>query len=473
MNGAGGGKILFVTPPYHSGIPELAGRWMPLAFVHLAAAARDAGVAAEIYDAMAKGDGRPEIERRLRRAQARYVACSAMTATVDQAVLTLALAKEVDPGTVTVLGGIHASFMYREILAGSAAVDFVVIGEGERTLQALLLTLEQGGDPAGVAGIAFRRGPDLVVTEPRALVDNLDSLPAAWDLLEWDDYSYFFIPGSRFAAIGTSRGCRHDCAFCSQQQFWQRSWRGRAPGRVADEIAALHGRYGVDVFLLTDEHPTCEPQRWELFLDELIARDLPVRLILESRAADVIRDRNIFWKYRKAGVTHISIGSGENRSGQEAGGEGGDPVQAALAIIHGHGIVSELSFMLGSPQETPESIRATLKLAQRYNPDFANFFPLTPWPYAELYRAVEPFVRERGYARYNFVDPVIEPEAMTLRQVDGALAECYRKFYMGKLLEIMMMKDTFKRGYLLRATRLIMGSSFVMKRLIGENRAAR
>ena len=51
-----------MTPPYHSGVDEIAGRWIPLGLVYLAGAARQAGLDAEIYDAMAKGHAYPEIE---------------------------------------------------------------------------------------------------------------------------------------------------------------------------------------------------------------------------------------------------------------------------------------------------------------------------------------------------------------------------------------------------------------------------
>ncbi|MBU5615430.1 B12-binding domain-containing radical SAM protein [Geomonas azotofigens] len=460
-------KILLVTPPYHSGIPEISGRWLPLGLVYLAGAAREAGVEAEIYDAMATGDGYPEIERRMGQTAPRYVATGAMTATVGDALKVLAAAKALDPTTVTILGGVHPSFMYREILESPAAVDYVVIGEGEQKLTRLLRTLEQGGDPAGVPGLAYREGGEVKVTPAAPLIEDLDALAPAWDLVDWPLYSYFVIPDSRFAAIGTSRGCSHDCAFCSQQRFWGKAWRARDPLKVAAEVAELHRRYGVNVFLVTDEHPTRDADRWERFLDALIELALPTHLILETRAEDVVRDRDIFWKYAKAGVVHISLGiESADRQVLERLGKGMEPDAApeALSIIHAHGVVSEASFIVGFPDETPESVRATLKTAQRYNPDNANFFALTPWPYGGM-PELKPLIREFDYSRYNFIDPVLEPESMSLKELQGAINDCYRRFYMGKMLEVMTMKDTFRRGYLVRATKLIMSSSFVIGKL--------
>ena len=57
-------RILFITPPYHCGVVEVAGRWLPLTFVYLAGAAREAGFEPIIYDAMTKGVGFKEIEQK-------------------------------------------------------------------------------------------------------------------------------------------------------------------------------------------------------------------------------------------------------------------------------------------------------------------------------------------------------------------------------------------------------------------------
>lgn len=463
------GKILFVTPPYHSGVDEIAGRWIPLGLVYLAEAARLAQVSAEIYDAMAKGDGFLEIERRFRDSMADYVATTAMTATINAALKTLELAKAINPRTVTILGGIHPTFMYAEVLAGSTAVDYIVIGEGEATLRQLLEVLQAGGDPMAVPGIAFRAANGAVVaTGRRPLVEDLDDLPAAWDLLEWDDYPCLVIPGARLGAISTSRGCGHDCLFCSQQRFWEKSWRCRDPRKVADELAFLYATYHVNVFLLTDEHPTRNRQRWEEFLDAVIARDIPVHLLLETRAADIIRDREILWKYRKAGIIYVSIGietAGQACLDAMRKGMVPDEIKRVFDLLREEEIVSEASVMLGFPDETPATIRNTMQLVQDCNPDIANFLIYTPWPYADGYADLKPLIRIHDYDKYNIVDPVLEPRSMSMLQVEVAQADCYRRFYMGKIMEFMTMKAGFSRDYLLGITRLFMGSAFVMKKL--------
>ncbi len=465
---AGHKKILFVTPPYHSGVDEIAGRWIPLGLVYLAGAARQAGLNAEIYDAMAKGHAYPEIEQRLRASMADYVASTAITATINDAVKSLELAKRIKPDTVTILGGVHPSFMFEEVLAGSAAVDYIVIGEGEITLRQLLEVLEADGNPEMVAGIAFRRGATVVKTAQRTLMETIDDLPAAWDLLDWDSYYSLVIQNSRFGAISTSRGCSHDCTFCSQQKFWEKSWRARDPLKVAAELEYLYTTHHVTVLMITDEHPTRDRERWETLLDALIDRELPIHLLMETRTEDIIRDREILWKYRKAGIIYISFGvETADQSVLDALKKEQllEETKLVFDLLREEEIVSEASFMVGFPGETSDSIKKTMQLAQQYNPDIANFFTFTPWPYADGHSLHKPLIQTSNYEKYNMVDPVIEPHNMSTLQIEVAIADGYRRFYMGKMMEYMTMKATFRRDYLMRITKLFMSSSFVMKKL--------
>ena len=454
-------KILFVTPPYHSGVDEIAGRWLPLGLLYLAAAARQAAVTPLLYDAMTRGDSLREVEEHLRERAADYVAVTAITATASDAVAVLELAKKARPDCVTILGGVHPTFMYRELLAQSTAIDYIVIGEGEQTLRHLLETLEQGGDPASVPGLAFRGSGTTVITGRRPLTENLDELRAAWDLVDWDDYTSLVIPGSRLGAISTSRGCSHDCTFCSQQRFWEKSWRARAPEAVADELAHLYTTYRVNVFLITDEHPTKDRERWLALLTAVIARRLPIHLLMETRVSDIIRDQDLLTAYRDAGVVYISLGaesSDQQRLDALRKGTQRHEITRATALLRDHEIVSEASFILGFPDETQDSIRRTMELVQECSPDIANFFIYTPWPYDGSQAADD-------YRKYNMVDPVCDTAAMTRLQIEVAQADCYRRFYMGKVIDFMTMKAGFRRDFLMRITKLFMGSSFVIRKL--------
>ncbi len=460
-------KVLFVTPPYHCGVVEVAGRWIPLMYVYLAGAARAAGFDCEIYDAMSLDVGHAEIERKLDEAKADVVCVSAITATYLDALEVARAAKA--RGATTVMGGVHAAFMWRDVLA-EGGVDYVATGEGEETLVALLRCLEAKDDPSKVAGIAFVKAGAPFKTPPRPRLASLDGLPMAFDLLDWSPYTYFVKPGSRLGAVSSSRGCTYTCGFCSQTQFWEKTWRARDPRCVAAEIEALQRDHGVDVVLLTDEYPTGDRPRWEAFLDRMIELDLGVDLLMETRVPDIVRDRDILWKYAKARVVHVYVGieatdqATLNLVNKETTV---DENKLALRLLSEHDLVSETSFVLGFPHETPERVKETLALAKEYDPDFAHFLAIAPWPYASMWKDLEPHVVSKDWRRYNLIDPVVKPVAMTLRDIDDAIIGCYRSFYFSKGKQLLAMKPGFRREYVYRSMKLIMQSSFVKKKMLG------
>lgn len=462
-------KILFITPPYHCGVVEVAGRWVPLTFVYLAGAVRKAGFEPVIYDAMTKQHGFAEIEERIRKENPRYVATTAITSTAPDALEVLRTAKEVRPEIITIVGGVHPNFMFREILLNGSC-DYVVRGEGEETLPDLLIALQEGSNPLLVNGIAYKEGHKILATRKRPFIEDLDSLSTAWDLIEWKDYRYFVIPGSRLGAVSTSRGCNHNCTFCSQQKFWNQSWRGRNPESVVAEMEELYTTYGVNIILLPDEYPTKDRHRWERLLDLMKEKSLGVHLLMETRAEDILRDRDILHKYRAAGIIHVYIGVEATNQAtldlikKDVSVETG---VAALNLLHAHGIITETSFILGFPEETKESIELTLSLAKHYNPDFAHFLALAPWPYADMYKEMKPFIVDKDYRKYNLIDPVIKPAAMTVQEIDRSIISCYQQFYMGKMTEIMSMDDKFKKDYLIRSMKLMMSSSFIKDKIGG------
>jgi anaerobic magnesium-protoporphyrin IX monomethyl ester cyclase len=443
---------------------------MPLTFVYLGAAVRKAGFEPVIYDAMTKRHGFKEIEQRIREESPAYVATTTITSTTPDALKVLELARSIDPAVKTIVGGVHASFLYQEMLS-HPYVDYVVREEGEETLPELLLAVagEEERSLQDVRGIAFRDASgNAVASQRRPFIEDLDELETAWDLLDWEDYTYFVIQDSRLASVSSSRGCNHSCTFCSQQKFWRQSWRARRAESVVDEICMLRNEYGVNVVLITDEYPTRDAERWEKMLDLLIEADMGVYLLMETRPEDIVRDRDILWKYRKAGVIHIYIGV--EATNQETLDLIRKDVSVqmgieAIKLIHEHGMVTETSFILGFPHETKDSIKRTLELSKIYNPDCAHYLALAPWPYAEMYDDLEPYVVDFDYRKYNLIDPVIKPESMTVKDIDWAIINCYRSFYMDKLMEVMALKDPFKKQYMIHSMKLIMNSSFIVDKL--------
>ena len=460
-------KRLLVTAPSRGWGVQVVGTWPPLHLVYLAGAARAAGALPRIYDAMNEEHTEEQIRAEIARFKPDYVLAydylpvtgAISTASLPASIALLKLAKEIDPEVVTLLGGPHPSFLFKEVLESAAGViDFVIRGEGEATLAALIEALRDG-TAAAVKGIAYRDGGRVVVNPGREQILDLDQLTPAWDLLRWETYNYRVSPGGRMASILTSRGCEMSCSFCSQRLFWRGAWRARKPEKVIEEIVHLKEQFDVRVFTLIDAYPTRDRARWERLLDLLIEKDLGLHFLMETRVEDIVRDADILDKYRKAGIIHVYMGA---ESGDDAVLESLNKgiemktTKQALDLLRAAGIVSEASFMIGFPQETWESIAHTIDSAIYLNPDVAVFPIVTPWPYTPMYKEMHDRIRVFDYAKYNLVTPIIEPFEMTLEEVTEALAKCYIGFYGHKVREVLALEPGFKRDYLLSAFHLMM-----------------
>ncbi len=459
-------KVLLITPPYHSGVVESAGVWLNVGFVYIAGSLRAAGYEPVIYDAMSYWHGYDEIEKRIINEEPDVVATTAFTAEIVDALKVLKLAKDINHEVLTVIGNVHPTFCYEEILKEHYSyVDYIVRGEGEETIVELLDCLNAGDNVEKVKSIAFYRDNGVVATPSRPYIKDLNSLPMAWDLIDWPIYTYRPMEGSVLAIVCSSRGCNQQCSFCSQQIFWKRQWRGRSAENFVNELEYLRDTYGVNVVMISDETPTLEPKRWERILDLLIERDVGTKILMETRVDDILRDEDIMWKYRKALIDHIYVGveattqdtldifKKDIKVGQS---------KKALDLINEQDIITETSFVLGMPNDTRESIEKTVELARFYNPDLAFFLAIAPWPYSDLYPELKDYIEIKDYSKYNLVEPVVKPKNMTIEEVSEILGIASREYYMYKFNNLDALTEK-KREFMIKVIHIIATSSYLAK----------
>ena len=456
-------RVLLVTSPYHSGVVEAAGVWLPLSFVYVAGAARAAGAEVRIYDAMSLFASHDDIAKEIASFRPDIVGTTAITATEPDARVICETAKRWNPEVKTVVGNVHATFCWEQILHDDPNVDFVVRGEGERTMADLVRAVKAGEGWDRIEGLAWRKDGRPFSGAPRALVPDLDVLEPAWDLVDWELYYYRPRPHGRLAIANSARGCSARCAFCSQQKFWARTWRGRDPLRFVEELELLRDRYGVRVTMLSDETPTSSRDRWERILDLLIERGTGMEILMETRVDDVLRDEDLLPRYAKAGVSHIYVGV-ESTSQSTLDLYQKDikvsESKKAIDLINAHGIVSETSFVLGTPEETASSVRKTVELAKWYAPDMAFFLALTPWPYADITPQLDSRVATRDYRRYNLVEPVMKPDNMTMEELHSELHRATGHFFHDKFQNLDKLTPE-KRDFMVKVLKLLIENSYL------------
>jgi hypothetical protein len=142
--------------------------------------------------------------------------------------------------------------------------------------------------------------------------------------------------------------------------------------------------FKVGFFILAGEEPTIHRKKFVAFCEELIARRLPVHWGINTRVTDILRDRDLLPLFRRAGLVHVSLGT-----------------EAA----------------------------AQLQL-DRFREELGDR------------------VEVRDHDKYNFVTPIIQPDAMSREQVLKGVLKNYARFYLrNTFLDYPWIRDRFKRRY--------------------------
>lgn len=448
-------RIMMIQPNYHAGGAEIAGNWPPSWVAYIGGALKSAGYTnVRFVDAMTNHIPDETLREIIRQNQPDVVLATAITPMIYKAQRSLEIAREVRPQAKTILGGIHPTFMYGQVLTEAPWIDYIVRGEGEEIIVNLMRSIEAGADLTErhtINGLAFRHEGQIVATAAQPPIANLDTLTPDWSLLEWDKYIY--VPMNvRVAVPNFARGCPFTCRFCSQWKFW-RQYRVRSPKLFVDEIETLVKEHKVGFFILADEEPTINKRKFVALCKELEERKLGIHWGINTRVTDILRDEELLPLYRRAGLIHVSLGT-------EAASQMNldtfrkettiEQNKRAIQLLKSNGMVAEAQFIMGMENETPETIEETYRLALDWDPDMANWNMYTPWPFAELFEELGERVEVRDYSKYNFVTPIMKPEAMEREDVLKGVLRCYARFYMRKtFFGYPFIRDPFKRKYMM------------------------
>jgi anaerobic magnesium-protoporphyrin IX monomethyl ester cyclase len=409
-------RILMIQPNYHAGGAEIAGNWPPSWVPYVGGALKQAGFDdVRFIDAMTNYIEDEALAVLIEQHQPDVVMATAITPMIYKSQDTLRITKSVCPDVVTIMGGIHPTYMYREGLAEAPWVDYIIRGEGEEISVNLLRAIAAGRDRPdreSILGLAYLDDAgQVVVTPAHPPIRDLNTLSPDWTLLDWDRYIYPPL-NVRVAVPNFARGCPFRCRFCCQWKFW-RKYRARKPQQFVDEIEYLVKEHNVGFFILADEEPTISKARFVKLCEELVDRNLGIHWGINTRVTDILRDEAELPLYRQAGLVHVSLGT-------EAAAQLNLNVfrkettiadnKRAVKLLRDHGILAEVQFIMGLFHETPETIEETYRMARDWGADMANWNMFTPWPFAELFQDLEDKVEVRDFSHYNFVTPIIKPD---------------------------------------------------------------
>jgi anaerobic magnesium-protoporphyrin IX monomethyl ester cyclase len=210
------------------------------------------------------------------------------------------ISKDIDKNIIIIVGGVHASYCYDQMLTQYGA-DVVVIGEGENTFKELCDAIENNMPLGPIKGIAYKHNGKVILSPPPEPIRNIDDLPIP-------DYSYAqpFIQQLKMGFIITSRGCPVRCRFCSTSSYWGQRVRVYSPRRVVDEMEMIISRYQIKKIFFMDDTFNLGIKRVKEICTEIMDRKIKIEWGCECRVTPISEE--MIAHMVQAGCRHISFG---------------------------------------------------------------------------------------------------------------------------------------------------------------------
>ncbi len=371
-------RIVFVIPPYPGrDIPDPGG--LPLGVLYLAASLPD-GWEASIVDGYSIPKTIEDIVTLTCEAKPDAVGFSISFS--PQMIYMHELLQGVAaglPGVITIAGGPHVSFFPGRTLEELPDLGMVISGEGEISLEQVLK------GHWDLQGVAYRGEDGIVAGDPPGFANDIDSLPVP-------DYSLIENRRNYAPRLITSRGCSHNCAFCSSRNFWGGRWRAHSAGRVLDEIERITSFFGNRSISIGDDNFAVDRKRVIDICEGIHSKGLKINFGISAHPDDL--DLELLGIMAGAGLNSLFIGieSGRRDIRKKIGKDfDEDNLHKILAARGKNGVSVHASFMLGIPGENEESMQATLDYAEDLDVDSLGFHMFNPLPGSPMANAPEKY----------------------------------------------------------------------------------
>lgn len=438
-------KILLINPPITKVIdPSLPAVLLeeedpmpPLGLMYLASyLEKYSEHRVKILDCQIEKIDFPALKEKIQEEQPDIAGITTMTFTLLDVLRVVEIIKNINPEIKVVLGGPHAH-IFPEETGNLAGVNFLVLGEGERTFAELLANLDDWEQLKKIKGLVFKdSGGQIINTGYPELIADLDSLPfPARRLTAYQKYQSSLAKNFPVTTMFTSRGCPYHCLFCDRPHLGAR-FRARSAAKVVEEMAECQ-KMGIKEIFIYDDTFAVDRQRVLDICRLLKEQGIKISWDIRTRVNTV--DEEVLTALKEAGCQRIHYGV-------EAGTEKIlnvlrkgitlEMAKKAFSLTRKAGIQTLAYFMIGSPDETREDILATIKFAKKLNPDFVHFTIATPYPATDLYRlGLEKKILPRDYWREFAQNPTVDfkplvwEENLSRAELLELLEKAYRSFY--------------------------------------------
>ena len=312
-------------------------------------------------------------------------------APISDALAVTRAVKRRRPALPVVWGGWHPSMFARECLQDEPAVDVTVQGQGEETFAEIVERLAGGRTLEGCAGCTARLIDGRIVQNPARPLQPVERF-RAHDYRLISVPRYYELKARRQLDFITSQGCNFRCAFCSDPFVYGRKWVGLDPGLIGLRLGELWQRYRFDDVNFQDETFFTRRERVQAMAEGIVESGRKFTWAATMRADQGVRLPEETWvRCRQSGLRRLLVGveSGSDEMLKRIRKDIRiEQVFETASRMREHGIAGNFPFIVGFPEESDESVAASLEAARRLQAMSAAFttpiFYFKPYPGSEL-----------------------------------------------------------------------------------------
>lgn len=333
--------------------------------------------------------------------------------------------KERWPELPIVVGGHHASLVPQDFLFPESHVDAVAVGEGEWTGVGIMDALRQGAALDTVPGVLTLANRDNGFV-PRQFTRELDELPGPDRSLttryrRW----YHHGPNPRSAFVETSRGCPFDCNFCSVWVFYNRRAGRRSPEKIVRELEGMKEEH----VMFTDDIAFLNHESYKELGERILASGIKKSFSCETRCDLIIKYRDLFAMWRKAGLSAVFLGvekiDDEGLAAIRKRTKGGTSTNVeAIRTLQDVGI-TPLTIFITDPQWGEDDFDRLEAFIEAMKIPSAAFTIMTPLPGTEMYDQRKHEIVNHDYRFYDVVHAIV-PTRLPIERYYERFARLHR-----------------------------------------------
>ena len=352
------GKVLLFNPRSADSKPRIPNSILAVA------AAIEGKYEYFLVDGNLERDSYSKIHSYLANGGVKYFACTVMPGPqLKQAILISKKVKEAFPFIITIWGGYFPSNHPKTVL-NSGFVDVIINGPGDKAFPALIDAMEENRSYNSINNLIFKEQEKVIKTPKDELYDQ-DALPS----LPYEKLNSFYplstylgktYLGTKTIAYHSSMGCPFTCSFCAVVPVYNGRWKGKSAINIYKDIKYLKDNHGGSAIEFHDNNFFVSEKRVVEFSKLMVHENMGWWGEGRIDTIDKYEDASLALM-REAGCKMIFFGAETgsddvlkrmNKGGTQTGAQ----IKHCASRMRKFNIVPEYSFVLGTPEETPEKI---------------------------------------------------------------------------------------------------------------------